>query len=257
VGRFQRDQEPVAEDPTWQRMVAAIAEVERLAGDQVQRRGRWTDLARHRHFALAVDLHDIAEHDWPSVRADIEAALYTELEPLPVGGQDLGALARDAPEGPVATSLAWDAIDDAGFERLVFNLVETAAGYENARWDTRTRAADGSRDLEVDRVHEDSLAGTRRERAIVQCKHWRTKSVDPDDVLRALSDVRAHWQPPPVDLLIIATSGRFTADAVKTIQAHNERGERPRIDWWAESRLESLLASRPRLVTELGLRAPT
>jgi len=256
VARYDRGHDPVGEDPTWREMIGALAEIERLAGDQVHRRGRWGDLARHRHFALTVDLHDIADHDWPSVRADLEAALYTELEPLPVAVQDLGALVREAPQGPVATSLAWDQLDDAGFERLIFNLVSSAPDYENARWDTRTRAADGSRDLEVDRVQQDSLAGTRRERAIIQCKHWRSRSVDPDDVLRALSDVRTHWQPPSVNLLIIATSGRFTQDAVKTIQRHNDRGEQPRIDWWAESRLESLLATRTRLVIELGLRAP-
>lgn len=255
VARHEPDSNPVADDAMWLEMVEALAEIERLAGDQVQRRGRWSDLARHRYFALGVDLHDIAEHDWPSVRKDLEAALYTELEPLPTEATDLGVLVQAAPEGAVATRLRWDRLDDDGFERLVFNLIVGAPEYENARWDTRTRAADGSRDLEVDRVTHDTLAGTRRERVIVQCKHRTTKSIAPDDVLRALSDVRTHWEPPNVDLLIIVTSGRFTSDAVKTIQAHNERSEGPRIDWWAESRLESVLSTRTRLVTELGLRA--
>lgn len=254
VARHEGDSHAVGEDPSWLEMVEALAEIERLAGDQVQRRGRWSDLARHRHFALGVDLHDIAQHDWPSVREDLEAALYTELEPLPTHGTDLSALVQAAPEGAVATRLAWNNLDDDDFERLVFNLIDSAPEYENPRWDTRTRAADGSRDLEVDRVTQDTLAGTRRERVILQCKHWTTKSIAPNDVLRALSDVRTHWEPPGVDLLVVVTTGRFTSDAVKTIQAHNQRGDRPRIEWWAESRLESLLSTRTRLVTELGLR---
>ena len=62
------------------------------------------------------------------------------------------------------------------------------------------------------------------------------------------------WEPPPVDVLVIVTSGRFTADAVAWIEQHNNRRERPAIETWPESHLESLLAQRPPLVTELGLR---
>lgn len=154
----------------------------------------------------------------------------------------------------MATRLRWDRLDDDGFERLVFNLIVGAPEYENARWDTRTRAADGSRDLEVDRVTHDTLAGTRRERVIVQCKHWTTKSIAPDDVLRALSDVRTHWEPPNVDFLIIVTSGRFTSDAVKTIQAHKrtERGPSHRLVGREPTRVGPLDAHTTRNRTRLA-----
>jgi hypothetical protein len=58
----------------------------------------------------------------------------------------------------------------------------------------------------------------------------------------------------PVDVLIIATSGRFTNDAVSWIEKHNHARERPYIEMWAESHLESLLAQRPYLIAGFDLR---
>ena len=57
-----------------------------------------------------------------------------------------------------------------------------------------------------------------------------------------------------IQSLIIATSGRFTADAVALIEKHNHKGNRPQIEMWAESHLELLLARRPHLVSEFNLR---
>lgn len=62
------------------------------------------------------------------------------------------------------------------------------------------------------------------------------------------------WDAPKVDALIIATSGRFTADAVAWIDKHNADRKAPRIEAWPESRLELLLAERPWLIAEFGLR---
>ena len=64
------------------------------------------------------------------------------------------------------------------------------------------------------------------------------------------------WEPPPVDVLIIATSSRFTADAVQWIERHNHERSRPTIELWPDTHLEALLARRAPLVAEFGLRAP-
>ena len=64
----------------------------------------------------------------------------------------------------------------------------------------------------------------------------------------------ALWEPPRVHVLVIATSGRFTSDAVAWIEKHNEAGKQPAIDMWAESHIELLLAQRPHLVAEFNLR---
>lgn len=254
TSRYERDQTPLAADDEWQQLVGTIAEVERLVGPDLVKRGGWGDLARHFHFALGVDLHDIADSDWPSVRPDIENALYGQLEPLPVDAEDLAELVATRPAGPVSTALMWSALDDDSFERLVFNILQDAAGYENPRWLMKTRAPDRGRDLSVDRVVADSLSGTRRERVIVQCKHWQSRSVTAQDCAATVAQMSL-WEPPAVDELIIATSGRFTSDAVRWIDAHNENRKRPHVDPWPDSHLESLLAPRPGLVGEFGLRS--
>ena len=51
-----------------------------------------------------------------------------------------------------------------------------------------------------------------------------------------------------------ATSGRFTADAVALIEKQNQSDSALRIEMWAESHLERLLASRPALIAEFSLR---
>jgi hypothetical protein len=224
-------------------------------GTSMRRAGRWNDLSRHIAFAQGVDLHDIATLDWPSVSADIHNALYGDYEPMPVQVVDLGELAETRPSGAVTTKLAWDRLDDEAFERIVFNILSDADGYENPRWLTRTNAPDRGRDLSVDRVVVDSLGDVNRQRVIVQCKHWLSRSIAPSQVAETVTLVRL-WEPPPVDVLILATSGRFSADGVSWIEKHNGARERPSIELWADTRLESLLAQRPHLVTEFGLRPP-
>lgn len=252
--RLPRDGESVSEDEEWQQLVATIAEAERLVGGSVQRTGRWGDLRRHIGFAQGVDLHDIADHDWPSIRGDLEAALYAEREPLEVEVSDLGSLANEQPQGRVSAALNWNALaSDEDFERLIFSLISSSQGYENPTWLTKTNAPDRSRDLSVDRVTNDPLAGTLRQRVIIQCKRWLSKSVAVSDVAAAIAAM-ALWEPPAVDVLVIATTGRFSSDAVAWIEKHNHEGSHPRIEMWPNSHLELVLAERPALVSDLRLR---
>lgn len=60
--------------------------------------------------------------------------------------------------------------------------------------------------------------------------------------------------PPIVRVLVFATSGTFTLDAVEWSEKHNEKGVAPNIELWPHSRLESLLAAHPALVADHGLR---
>jgi hypothetical protein len=252
--RVPRDGTPMGEKENWKRLVAAIGEIERLLGsDLAQRKGNWANLRRHLGFAQGVDFLDIAEQDWSSVRPDIEASLYGELEPLPVEVADLDSLADSEPAGSVSTALRWKALDDEGFERLIFNLLAGADGYENPQWLMKTRAPDRGRDLSVVRVIPDALGGVRRERVIVQCKHWTTRSVASEDCADTLGKM-ALWEPPLVNVLVIATSGRFTSDAVRWVETHDEKGNVPRVEMWPDSHLETLLARNAPLVRDFGLR---
>ena len=117
----------------------------------------------------------------------------------------------------------------------------------------QTRAPDRGRDLSFDRTLPDGTGGIRGERVILQAKHWLTRSVGPTEVARTLASIKL-WQPPVVRGLIIATSGRFSADAVAWAEQHNNGGESPFIELWPESKLETLLAQKPYLAAAHGLR---
>jgi hypothetical protein len=250
--RVPSDREAIT-DEAWQPFLDAFSQVERLAGSQVPRTGRWSELHRHIRWGQGCDLHDIAVLDWPSVRDDIEKNMYSELEPVPVEVEDLGALVQAKPTGTVTTELRWDAISDDQFERLLFNIITDAPDYTNVQWLMRTNAPDKGRDISAERVSSDTLSGTQNQRVIIQAKHWRSKSVRPQDVADVVTQM-ALWEPPTVHVVIIATSGRFTADAVTWIEKHNNADNRPRIEMWPDSHLELLLAQRPHLVAGFGLR---
>lgn len=243
----------VQDDRSEATIVRAINEIERLMGDTAERRGRWGDLHRHMRFREGHDWHDISEYDWPSVRPDIEAAMFSDAEPLSVPDIDLGHAARGILTGTATVALPWSRLDDAGFERLLYDLLQAFPEHHNVQWLTKTRAADRGRDLSLERVLEDSTGGGRTERVIVQAKRWLSQSVGATDVTDTLTKVRL-WQPPVVRGLIIATSGRFTMDAVACADQHNESGDAPLIELWPDSRLETLLAQRPHLAAAHGLR---
>lgn len=252
VGRVQSDRQPVIDDD-WDRVVDALKQVERLTGGMVPRKARWRDMRRHLSIGQGVDLHDIARLDWPSVRSELQANLYSELEPLPVEVDNIASLVRTKPSGPVTTKLNWDAITAEEFERLLFNIVADASGYTNPQLLMHTNAPDRGRDISVDRVSSDALSGTKNQRVIIQAKHWTSKSVRPTDVSEAVTGV-VLWEPPRVHVLVIATTGRFTADAVALVERHNDVGKQPAIEMWPDSHLELLLAQRPHLVAGFRLR---
>lgn len=248
-----RDSQDQLEGPEVDQINAAIGEIERLMGDTAQRRGRWGDLHRHLHFGQGHDWHDIHEFDWPGVRLDVEAAAFSDTDPLPVPDIDLGHAAAGHLSGTATIALTWDRLDDDGFERLLYDLLRDFPEHQNVQWLMQTRAPDRGRDLSLERVLQDSTGGVRTERVIVQAKHWLRRSVGPADVAATLAGTKL-WQPPVVRGLVIATSGRFSADAVAWAEQHNQTGAAPFIELWPESRLETLLAQKSYLAAAHGLR---
>lgn len=87
----------------------------------------------------------------------------------------------------------------------------------------------------------------------MQAKHWLSRSVNAAAVSETATAGKL-WAPPLVHGIVIATSGRFTADAVTWAERHNAEGVAPHIDLWPESRLETLLAQRPHIAAAHGLR---
>ncbi len=184
---------------------------------------------------------------------EFEVAPVMEVPPSEDGGVPEYDAGGDAAAGPMAAALQWSALSDEQFERLIFCIISDANGYKNPAWLTKTRAPDRGRDLSVMRVHEDSLGTSITRHVIIQCKHWQSRSIPVEEVADAVAKMKL-WEPPPVDVIVIATSGRFTSDAVVWIERHNHERQRPEIEPWPDSRMELLLARRPHLVAEFGLR---
>lgn len=149
--------------------------------------------------------------------------------------------------------LQWENLGAEQFERLIFSLVSGAEGYTDVDWLMKTNAPDHGRDVGATRLHTDSLSGYNQERVVIQCKHWLSRSLRDDDIAKEVVSVE-HWSNPPVDVLVIATSGRFTADAVSWVERHNAKGVRPRVEMWNDAKLEKLLTDRPHLILSFGLR---
>jgi len=243
----------LANDVEWARLNDFIDELNALLGDSVRRPNRWGDLLRHLRFAQLWDLHDIVKVDWPNVKSSVWSALTEVDDPIPSEVTDLSELVAQKPFGPIATRLLWEKVTDEDFERLIFILISSEGGYENPEWLMKTRAADKGRDLSVTRVIKDGLSGVTRQRVIIQCKHYLKTSVAIEDISTLQEQIKL-WQPPRIDVLIIATSGRFTSDAVAWIEQHNQSHSALRIEMWPESHLENLLASRPAIIGEFRLR---
>lgn len=239
----------------WERLRDGVNEIDTLLGAG-SRPKRWSDLQRHLHFGMVGDLSDILKLDWPAMKKTITSHLYGQDDPVPVTADDLSEIVATSPTGPVTSKLDWDTLTDEDFERLMYLLISETLGYENPQWLQKTHAPDRGRDLSVVRVEADPLGGVRRYRTIIQCKHWLSRSIGQGDVSDARSQMEL-WQPPRVDTLVIATTGRFTADAISLVEQHNQSDRALNIAMWPDSHLERLLAKRPHLIGQFRLRRST
>ena len=158
---------------------------------------------------------------------------------------DLGALVDSQPTGPVSSALDWSLLDAEQFERLIFNLLQGSPQYENVEWLMHTNAPDRARDVSADRIDVDELTGTRRTHVLVQCKHWRAKSIGVEELNNVLAK-SGLWSK-SFRTVIVATSGTFTQDAVEWREKRELANDSPRVDLWSKSHLEHLLAARPAL----------
>jgi hypothetical protein len=62
------------------------------------------------------------------------------------------------------------------------------------------------------------------------------------------------WEPPVIDVLVVATSGRFSHDAVALIEKRQRERSLPLVEPWPDSHLETLLSRRPSIAASFGLR---
>lgn len=237
----------------WDVFKQHVASLAALLGEDIPKKSRWHDLQRHISFGETGDLRDIIGYDWPELKARITRGMVADDEPHTLAVRDLADLVRAKPTGPISAKLAWKSLDAANFERLIWMVVDSEPGYERAELLMATNAPDRGRDVSAYRVKDDGLTGAIRERVIIQCKHWLSKSLSLPDVATMREQMKL-WQPPRVDVLVVATTGCFTADAVDYVEKHNQSDSALTIEMWPQTRLERLLAARPHLIAEFGLR---
>jgi hypothetical protein len=175
AGVVSRDDYTDARTTHLQQFERLVGEADRILGTS-PRSEAWTRLRRHLGFAKGEDVLDVVEHDWPDIKRELRDHA-AEHEPHQIDIVDVGDLVASQPQGHVSTALNWSILDAEGFERLMFAIISSAEGYENPDWLMRTNAPDRARDLSVARVRRDSLGGVMRDRVIVQCKHWLSRSV--------------------------------------------------------------------------------
>jgi hypothetical protein len=82
-------------------------------------------------------------------------------------------------------------------------------------------------------------------------KHWKSKSVGHTEISDLISAAQL-WTG-PVKLVIAATSGSFTDQAVLLADQHNFTRDGAYIDLWPASELEVMLAKYPSLIQDFGL----
>lgn len=234
-------------------ILTRVIEIDTLLGNSTDRPSRWSDLRKHLYSTTVSDLHEIINTDWPNVNSWLSSILFDRNEPVTVEVEDIGELAKTEPEGTIVTSLKWDRVSPENFERLLFALISNAPEYENPEWLMDTNASDRGRDLSAVRVFSDSLSGVKRSRIIIQCKHWLKKSISSTEISKLREQMQL-WEPPRVDILVIATTGRFSADAVSTIEKNNSNDRALHIEMWPGSHLELLLTRRPALIAEFQLK---
>lgn len=244
--------EPIIDDRT-ESVKGAIDEIEILLSDRLSENGRWSDLRRHLGYSESHDWIDIKMQDWPSVKTDIVEAMCISPDPLEVPDLDLGVLAKNPAGTPSTLGFDWSRISYQDFERLLFDLLSSLEGYENVQWLTDVNAPDRGRDIYLDRTLRDASGSCRIEKVIVQAKHYPERSIQPHDILKAISATDS-WIGAPVNWVILATSGNFTDTAIDTVHGRNLRGT-PQIETWNRSFLERLLNQHPQLIDDYGLRA--
>jgi len=125
-----------------------------------------------------------------------------------------------------------------------------AMGARDLEWRTGGSsggAADGGRDLEATFYIPSPDGEMDPQRWWIECK-GRKRTVEPDEVKRAVNNATAHDD---LAYLVIVTNTTFsnpTRDWVRTWQVRNPR---PRIKLWDHESLESLLSKHPAVVLRL------
>jgi len=241
------------EDSSLPRLKDKISEIEICIGARTSDIDKWSNINRHLAFGQISDLEDIINRDWPSIKQSILIDFF-QLDLSHISGIDLsekdsiGELRNLVKYEKIRKKFDWKDVSSEEFERLIFQVLSSQnSTYENVEFLMRTNAPDCGRDISAHRVYQDSFSGVIRYRVIIQCKHWLGKSLSVKDI-SYLKDQIKLWEPPRIDVLIVATTGYFSADAVKFMEIHNQSSSPLRMEFWPIERIKKIMESRPHLL---------
>ncbi|MCC5898104.1 MAG: restriction endonuclease [Phormidium sp. BM_Day4_Bin.17] len=236
------------EDSSLPKLREQVSDIKTCFGKSISQPQRWTDLNRHLAFGEIHDLDDIVNRDWPSVRQGILRSFFGLRDIDSLDGESISEFRSLVKYVANQNQFSWKELSSEEFERLIFQLVSSPdITYENAEFLMQTNAPDCGRDISVWRVCQDSLFGSIRHRVIIQCKHWLDKSLSVKDI-SYLKDQLQLWEPPRVDVLIIATTGYFSSDSVRFMENHNQSSSALRIEYWPIEKIKKIVESRPYLL---------
>ena len=243
----------IVEDSSLPRLKEKISEIKLCLGKNISQVEKWGYLNRHLFYGEIGDLDDIVNYDWSSVKKSILRDFF-QLRDIPsLEDKSISELRELVKHEVNLNKFDWRNISPEEFERLIFQLVSSPdITYENAEFLMKTNAPDRGRDISVYRIFQDSYYGSIRYRVIIQCKHQLSGSLSIKDI-SYLKDQIKSWEPPRVDILIIATTGHFSADAVKHIEDHNQSPSPLRIEMWSIEKIRNILDARPYLLAKFRI----
>ncbi|WP_206792037.1 restriction endonuclease [Amycolatopsis sp. MtRt-6] len=194
-----------------------------------------------------------------------ETAPSTSVKGLGVTAADPALVDRLRPGAALSSTtlhvssyapLDWSRIDADGFERLLVRLLEQSGSYVRIKRLINVNAADSGCDIEAYRRVDDELArfDKQDERTMVQAKHWPRRGVSASEIADLVHAKLPLWgDGEPVRVLIVATTGTFTQDALRWVNNHNRAAKRPDVVLWSNNELEMLLRKWPTAAAGLGL----
>jgi hypothetical protein len=133
----------------------------------------------------------------------------------------------------------WTKLTEAAFEELVFALISSDPAFGDTEW-VYPYANTIRRDISTVRAATNSEGRCACLRTLVQCRHPVSGQISFEELMLVKEQV-ALWNDPPFDVIVLATSGRFTDEAQRWAVVHNAASRKPRFELFSRDKLEQML----------------
>lgn len=155
---------------------------------------------------------------------------------------------RTAEHIALPSDIPWSTLKDEELEELVYWLLDSM-GAKDLSWRVGGRTAnapDGGRDIEATMYSPDATGVPAPAQWWVEAK-GRSSTVEKAAVTHAATNALGHT----VDVLTVATNGRFTNPTRDWVEAFNRTHPRPHVQLWDRHELERLVGAHPLVAVRL------